>query len=98
MNCHACKCHVTPVKPRTMWKVGVVAFWITSLVVAVGFGSIVGLSLFLAPVAIAVGMAIGTSARRLSSWTCPRCDAELLEPEPNTTLTTAPLASIARET
>jgi hypothetical protein len=78
-----------------MWKVAVVVFWVTSMVVAIGFGSIVGLSLLLAPAAIAVGMAIGTAARRLSSWTCPRCGAELLEPEPNTTMTTAPLASIS---
>jgi hypothetical protein len=57
-------------------------FWITSLIVAVVFSLLIGLNLILAPAAIFVGMAVGTSARRLSSWTCPRCKAELIEPEP----------------
>lgn len=98
MNCHACKCHVTPVKPRTMWKVASVVLWGTSLVVAIAFSVFAGLNLLLLPMAIVVGMAVGTSARRLSSWTCPRCDTELLEPEPNTVLTTAPLALVEHET
>ena len=44
----------------------------------------------------AESMAVGTAARRMSSWTCPRCAAELLEPEPQTRIDTVPLASISR--
>jgi len=86
MLCHACKCHVTPSKPKTMWKVLTIVFWVTTLPVALAFSLIIGLNVILAPAAIFIGMSVGTAARRLSSWTCPRCDAELLEPEPNTTL------------
>jgi hypothetical protein len=82
MLCHSCRCHVTPTPPRTIWKVVNVGFWIASLIVATGFSLLLGLNLILAPAAIVVGMAVGTSARRLSSWTCPHCGAELVEPEP----------------
>lgn len=95
MFCHACKCHVTPVRPRTTWKVITVAFWISTLVVAMPFSLLLGLNLVLAPLAIAIGAAVGTSARRLSSWTCPRCSAELYEPEPQTVLDPVALASRA---
>jgi hypothetical protein len=57
------------------------AFWISTLAVAVGFSLLLGLNLVLAPAAIVIGMAVGTSARLLSSWTCPHCRAELIEPE-----------------
>ena len=86
MLCHACKCHVTPSKPKTMWKVLTIVFWVTTLPVALAFSLVIGLNVILAPAAIFIGMSVGTAARRLSSWTCPRCDAGLLEPEPNTTL------------
>jgi hypothetical protein len=96
MNCHACKCHVTPVPPKTTWKLLSVACWATTLVVAIAFSAFVGIQLLLLPFAIAAGFAVGASARRLTSWTCPRCKTELIVPEPNTTLGTAPLASDAR--
>lgn len=67
-----------------MWKVLNVGFWVLSLVVAMAFCLVTGPNLILAPMAIGIGMAVGTSARRLSSWTCPRCAAELHEPEPGT--------------
>jgi hypothetical protein len=73
-----------------MWKVVNVAFWIGSMLVATAFSLALGLNLVLAPAAIAIGMAIGTSARRLSSWTCPRCGAELVEPEPSPTASPTP--------
>ena len=84
MLCHACRVHVTPRPPKTVWKVLTVAFWIGSLVVASGFSLALGLNLLLAPAAIFIGMSVGTSARMLSSWTCPRCNAELIEPDVTT--------------
>jgi hypothetical protein len=81
MLCHACKCHVAPRPPRSAWKILNVALWSASMAVAMVFSLIIGLNLLLAPLAIVIGMSIGTSARRLSSWTCPRCGAELVEPE-----------------
>lgn len=82
MFCHACRCHVSPVPPRSTWKMLSVLYWISSLVVAVLFSLIIGLNLVLAPVAIVIGMSVGTSARKLNEWTCPLCDAELGEPSP----------------
>jgi hypothetical protein len=82
MMCHACRTHVTPTPPKTIWKVLNVAFWISTLAVGMVFSSLIGLNLILAPAAIAIAMSVGTSARLLSSWTCPRCNAELVEPEP----------------
>lgn len=87
MLCHRCRTHVTPKPPKTAFKVLNVGFWIASLIVATGFSLLLGLNLVLAPMAIIIGMSIGASARRLTSWTCPRCNAELIEPEPETTLT-----------
>lgn len=84
MRCHACRVHVTPTPPKTIWKVLNVAFWISTLIIGGIFCSLIGLNLILAPAAIAIGMSVGTSARLMSSWTCPRCNAELIEPEPET--------------
>ncbi|HVH44133.1 MAG TPA: hypothetical protein VM925_17400 [Labilithrix sp.] len=81
MLCHSCRCHVTPAPPRTMWKIVSFGFWVGSLVVAVCFSLLLGLNLVLAPAAVFVGMSIGAAARKLNDWTCPRCDAELIEPE-----------------
>lgn len=92
MYCHACKCHVTPVAPKTTWKILTVALWVTTLAVAIAFSVIIGINLVLMPMAVAIGMALGVSTRRMSSWTCPRCSAELIEPEPQTKLDTVPLA------
>jgi hypothetical protein len=66
--------------------------WATSLVVAVCFSLVIGLNIVLAPAAIVIGMAVGTSARRLSSWTCPRCRAELAPREPEPERALVPLA------
>ncbi len=85
MYCHACRVHVTPTPPRTIWKVMTLFFWIASLIIATIFSLLLGLNLVLAPAAIVVGMSVGTAARRLTSWTCPRCGAELVEPELDTT-------------
>lgn len=82
MLCHSCHVHVQPIPPKTRWKVATVAFWIATLIVATCFSLLLGLNLVLAPAAIVIGMAVGTSARLLSSWTCPHCGAELIEPEP----------------
>ena len=82
MYCNACRCHVTPTPPRSIWKVLSVGYWIGSLVIAVAFSLLLGLNLVLAPAAIAIGMSIGVSARKLNNWTCPRCDNELVEPDP----------------
>lgn len=90
MKCHACRTHVTPTPPRTLWKVLNVALWISTLVVATGFSLLLGLNLILLPFAIAIGMSVGTSARLMSSWTCPRCKAELIEPEPRPTQSPIP--------
>jgi hypothetical protein len=67
-----------------------VAFWAASMVVAVLFSQLLGLNLLLAPAAIFIGMSIGTAARRMSSWTCPRCREELIEPEPQTEVVVPP--------
>lgn len=96
MKCHACKCDVTPAKPRSTWKAITVAFWVACLVVSIPFSLVIGLNLLLAPAAICIGFAVGTASRRMGSWTCPRCNVELLEPEPQTKIETVPLAMVAR--
>ena len=98
MYCHACRCHVSPKAPRTIWKVLTVFFWVGALSIAMIFSLLLGLNLVLAPAAIFVGMAVGTAARRLSSWTCPRCDAEMVEPEPDTVGVTIPARPLAPAT
>lgn len=90
MKCPSCRAHVTPIPPGTAFKVLNVGFWICSLAVATAFSLLLGLNLVLAPTAIVVGMSVGASARRLASWTCPRCGAELFEPEPETSLVEPP--------
>jgi hypothetical protein len=81
MRCHCCRVHVTPTPPKTMWKIALVGFWVGSMIVSTLFSLALGLNLLLAPAAIFIGCAIGTSARRLNSWTCPRCSTELVEPQ-----------------
>jgi hypothetical protein len=81
MLCHCCRVHVTPTRPRTMWKIALVGFWAGSMIISTLFSLALGLNLLLAPAAIFIGCAIGTSARRLNSWTCPRCSTELIEPQ-----------------
>lgn len=83
MYCHCCRCHVTAVRPKTLLKVLNVFFWLASLTVAVGFSLLAGLNIVLAPAAIVIGMSVGVSARRLNTWTCPRCGAELVETQPD---------------
>jgi hypothetical protein len=63
-----------------MWKIVNLVFWVTLLSFALAGSCIIGLNLVLAPMAIALGLAIGTAARRAASWTCPRCDSEMAEP------------------
>ncbi len=82
MFCHSCRCHVTPEPPRSVWKVLSVGFWVGSMVIAVCFSLLLGLNLVLAPAAIFIGASVGACARKLNDWTCPRCKAELVEPEP----------------
>ncbi len=81
MLCHHCRCNVTPVGPRTRWKLIIVGLWIGSLAVAICFSLLLGLNLVLAPAGIAIGMSIGVAARMLNDWTCPRCGAAMVEPE-----------------
>ncbi len=81
MFCNSCRCHVTPAPPRSIWKVLSVGFWVGSMIIAVIFSLLLGLNLVLAPAAIVIGGAIGACARKLNDWTCPRCGAELAEPE-----------------
>ena len=81
MYCHACRCHVTPTPPRSIWKLLSVYFWVGSMAVAIGFSLALGLNLVLAPAAICIGMSVGVAARKLNDWTCPRCGAEMVEPE-----------------
>ena len=81
MFCHSCRCHVTPEPPRSIWKVLSVGFWVGSMIIAVCFSSLLGLNLVLAPAAVFIGGSIGACARKLNDWSCPRCGAELVEPE-----------------
>ena len=80
MRCSSCRKNVTPAAPRTMWKIVNLFFWITALAFAGFFSIIIGLNLVMAPTAIVIGMAIGTSARRLAAWSCPSCNEEMAEP------------------
>jgi hypothetical protein len=73
MQCKSCKSDVTPVPPRTMAKLGLVA----SLVVATMFSLLLGLNIVLVPVAVAVGLSVGVAARRASEWSCPQCKEEM---------------------
>jgi hypothetical protein len=77
-----------------VWKIVTVALWCSSLVVALGFSLALGLNLVLAPAAIVVGMSVGTAARRLSTWTCPRCGSELVEPETSAARIPAPAVRV----
>jgi hypothetical protein len=90
MLCHSCRCRVEPTPPNSAWKILNVVFWVASMTLAVLFSLAMGLNLLLAPAAIFVGMSIGTAARRMTSWTCPRCHEELIEPEPQTEIVVPP--------
>lgn len=72
---------VDPVPPLPRWKILMVIYWVALLALAPLFGGIVGLSLVLAPILLAMGLAIGTLARMASTWTCPNCKAALHTPE-----------------
>jgi hypothetical protein len=82
-RCKSCKADVTPVPPRTMAKLGLVGFYVASLVVATLFSLLLGLNIVLVPVAIAVGLSVGVAARRASEWSCPQCKEEM-HPAPST--------------
>lgn len=60
-----------------MAKLGLVAFYVASLVVATLFSLLLGLNIVLVPVAVAVGLSVGTAARRASTWSCPQCKEEM---------------------
>lgn len=80
MSCHACKRSVIPEPPHSTRKILTAALWVMLLSGAFVASLIIGLNLVLAPAAIFVGMAIGTSARLASAWTCPCCKNELMVP------------------
>ena len=87
MLCRSCKNDVTPVPPRTMAKLSLVGFYVASLLVATLFSLLLGLNIVLVPVAVAVGLSVGTAARRASSWSCPECKEEMA-PAPSPAATT----------
>jgi hypothetical protein len=85
MHCRSCRGDVTPVPPRTMAKLSLVAFYVMSLTVALLFSLLLGLNIVLVPVAIAIGCSVGVAARRASSWSCPQCKEEMVAPAIATT-------------
>lgn len=85
MRCSACHENVTPVPPRTMAKVALVAFYVASLAVSMVFSCLLGLNLLLVPVAMAIGLSVGTAAQRASTWSCPECKEEMAPPVATTT-------------
>lgn len=85
MQCRSCKRDVTPVPPRTMAKLSLVAFYVASLAAALMFSLLLGLNIVLVPVAIAVGCSVGVAARRASEWSCPQCKEEMVAPSVATT-------------
>lgn len=80
MRCASCRSDVTPVPPRTMAKLALVGFYVSSLTVAMMFSLLLGLNIVLVPVAIAIGCSVGVAARRASSWSCPQCKEEMAAP------------------
>jgi hypothetical protein len=80
--CHHCNSTVEPVPPSKKWKVAVVLAGVSLLVLAPLFGGIVGLSLVLVPILLAIGMMVGPIARMATEWKCPECDGEIHPPEP----------------
>lgn len=80
MSCHACKRSVVPEPPHSTRKILTTALWVMLLSGAFVASLLIGLNLVLAPLAIFVGMAIGTSARLAAAWTCPCCKNELMVP------------------
>ena len=80
MRCNTCKSDVTPVPPRTMAKLGLVAFYVASLSVAMLFSILLGLNIVLVPVAVAIGCSVGVAARRASEWSCPQCKEFMVAP------------------
>lgn len=77
MRCASCKSDVTPVPPRTMAKLSLVAFYVASLAVATAFSLLLGLNIVLVPVAVAIGCSVGVAARRANAWSCPVCKEEM---------------------
>jgi hypothetical protein len=82
MTCSSCKADVTPVPPRTTWKIMMVAFWLGALATSMMFSLLLGLNVVLVPLWLVIGMSVGIAAQRASSWSCPKCAAELAEPAP----------------
>lgn len=83
MRCTTCRSDVTPVPPRTIAKLSLVGFYVASLLVATMFSLLLGLNIVLVPVAVAVGLSVGTAARRASTWSCPQCKEEMPAPAPS---------------
>lgn len=75
--CASCKEEVVPSPPKGFWKVANVAFWVAMLLVGTAFGLIIGLNVLLVPVWCFMAGAVGVTADRASSWTCPECHAEM---------------------
>ncbi len=93
MRCSSCKSDVTPVPPRTIAKLSLVAFYVASMAVSTVFSLLLGLNVVLVPVAIAVGASVGVAARRANAWSCPQCKEEMAAPivaEPEVTPPLAP--------
>jgi hypothetical protein len=80
MKCSSCKSDVVPVRPRTLWKVLTVVFWVAALATSLVFSLLLGLNIVLVPLWLLNGMAVGVAARRMSASTCPLCNAELAQP------------------
>ena len=80
MRCRSCKTDVTPVAPKTMAKIVTVGFWVAAMAISTIFSLLLGLNIVLVPVAVAIGLAVGTSARRASTWSCPQCKEEMAAP------------------
>jgi hypothetical protein len=79
--CHHCNSTVEPIPPSKKWKVAIVLSSLALLVLAPIFGGIVGLSIVLVPILLAIGMMVGPIARMATTWKCPECDGEIHAPE-----------------
>ena len=80
VDCHHCNSTVEPVPPSRKWKFGIILASLSLLVLAPLFGGIVGLSLVLVPILLAIGMMVGPIARMATEWTCPNCGGEIHHP------------------
>lgn len=78
MHCRSCKGQVVPRPPKTAWKLVNVGFWIALLATGMLFGCLLGLNVVLVPVWCFMAGAVGVATHRASSWSCPKCNAELV--------------------